>query len=685
MPPSRPSRPIERLLIANRGEIAIRIARAARESGIVPLGIYSDADRNAAHVAAMDDALRIGPGPASESYLDIKRVVAAARELRADAIHPGYGFLSERAPFAQAVIDAGLTFVGPTPAAIAAMGDKSEAKRRVRAAGVPVVPGYDGDDQSPAHLRVEAERIGTPVLIKASAGGGGRGMRVVDDVNTFAEALEAARREALGAFGDDRVLLEKYLSRPRHIEFQIVADAYGAIVHFGERECSIQRRHQKLIEEAPSVALDAALRERMGAAAVAAARSVGYTNLGTVEFLLDDAGAFYFLEMNARLQVEHPVTESVYGIDLVRLQLALAGGAALEYRQEQIVPRGWAIEARINAEDPLHGYLPAAGTITRWMVPRARDAAVDVGTGGTRARDGSGNVRVDAGVRDGSDVSIFYDSLLAKVIASGRDRNAAVTQLTRTLAATRIAGVPTNVPLLLRIVRDPDFRRGNTTTAFLADHPALATEAADGREGPLLIALGAVLADQRSWRVAGIGVPIRLREAERDLVLTASRVAAQVWRIEGDYTGEVTFEVAASTLSGATDVGERVVARTKDERYAGRARVDVLGVDVVYDDAAYRFAFAAPPALGAGGSHAASGADAVVSPMPGKIVKVAVRPGERVAQRDLLVVLEAMKMEHRIEAARDGTVACVKVEAGTLVRGGATLVELERKTEGRKQ
>ncbi len=652
-----PPRPIERLLIANRGEIAIRIASAARASGIAPLGVYSDADADAAHLAAMDDALRIGPGPATESYLDIGRVVGAALELGADAVHPGYGFLSERAPFAQAVTDAGLTFVGPTAAAIAAMGDKREAKHRARQAGVPVVPGYDGEDQNPERLRTEAEKIGTPVLIKASAGGGGRGMRVVEDLTTFGDALQAARREALGAFGDDRVLLERYVARPRHIEFQILADAHGTTLHFGERECSIQRRHQKLIEEAPSVALDADLRARMGAAAVAAARSVAYTNAGTVEFLLDEAGAFYFLEMNARLQVEHPVTESVYGIDLVRWQLAIAAGAALDLRQEDIVPRGWAIEARINAEDPRTGYLPAAGTLTRWELQAGE------------------NVRVDAGVRSGSVVPIFYDSLLAKVIASGADRTEAVSRLTHTLAATRIEGVPTNVPLLLDISRDADFRRGVTTTAFLADHPALGSR--DKLvEGALLLCAGALLADPRSWRIAGVGIPLALRHDGRDVHVVASRtetalpgqaVTEPSWQLSGDITRAFTLDAN----------GERIVVRTPERRYAGRVRLDTGGVDVTLDDTAVRFDFAPPPAIGAGAAHATGGADAVVSPMPGKIVKVSVKAGDAVGRRDLLVVLEAMKMEHRIEASRDGIIAAVNVEPGAVVRGGATLVQLE--------
>jgi len=363
------ARPIERLLIANRGEIAVRIARAAHEAGIVALGVFSDADEGAHYLDAMDDAVRIGGSAPAESYLNAERILEAAHELRADALHPGYGFLSERAVFARAVIGAGLTFVGPDPAAIEAMGDKIEAKRRVREYGVPVVPGYDGDDQSLERLRSEAERIATPVLIKASAGGGGRGMRVVDELAAFDESLEAARREALAAFGDAKVLLERYLLRPRHIEFQVLADAFGNTIHLGERECSIQRRHQKVVEEAPSVALSRELRIEMGDAAVRAARSVGYTNAGTVEFLLDEDGSYYFLEMNARLQVEHPVTEEVHGIDLVRWQLRIAAGEPLTIPQSAVRTDGWAIEARINAEDPANGYLPASGTITGWEPP----------------------------------------------------------------------------------------------------------------------------------------------------------------------------------------------------------------------------------------------------------------------------------------------------------------------------
>ena len=645
------ARPITRLLIANRGEIAVRIARAAREAGIVPLGIYSEADRTALHVEVMDDALCIGPGPVSESYLDIARVLAAAKTLGADAVHPGYGFLSERAPFAQAVVDAGLIFVGPTPQAIAAMGDKTEAKRRAREHDVPVVPGYDGDDQSPETLRREAARIGTPLLVKASAGGGGRGMRIVDDLAHFDEALEAAKREALAAFGDAKVLLERYLTRPRHIEFQILADHHGNTIHLGERECSIQRRHQKVVEEAPSVALDATLRERMGAAAVRAAQSVGYTNAGTVEFLLDEDGAFYFLEMNARLQVEHPVTEIVHDIDLVRLQLAIAAGAPLELSQDKSAAYGWAIEVRINAEDPANGYLPAIGRIERWQRPNV------------------GGLRLDSGVRAGSDVSIYYDSMLAKLIAYGNSREVAIDRLARALDGFVVEGVQTNLALLGAIARHPAFRAGDTTTAFLAEHGAELERAAAGPpDDVFLLAAAAVAADPRAWRIGGVGIPIRLAAGSRAFALVASRTGSDgTVRLTGDLELEMTCEVS----------GDRVAVVAGGVRHAGHVRVDAAGVDVETANRSYRLSFAQPPELGAHSGAQGGAAGAIVSPMPGTIVKVPVRVGDVVAERDLLVVLEAMKMEHRIEAPRDGVVKSVAVVPGALVAGGATLVELE--------
>jgi acetyl-CoA carboxylase biotin carboxylase subunit len=624
---------IRTLLVANRGEIAIRIARGARERGISPVGIYSDADAGALFRDAMDATLRIGPGPAAESYLDGDRIVAAARTLGADAVHPGYGFLSERAPFARLVTDAGLIFVGPSADAIAAMGSKIEAKRRVREAGVPVVPGYDGDDQHDAALRANAERIGTPLLIKASAGGGGRGMRVVRDLAEFDEALAAARREANAGFGDDTMLLERYLERPRHIEFQILGDAFGTIVHVGERECSIQRRHQKVIEEAPSFALDDALRTRMGDAAVAAARSVGYTSAGTVEFMLDADGAFYFLEMNARLQVEHPVTELVYGIDLVHAQLRIADGEPLGFTQDAIVARGWAIEGRLNAEDPAHDFLPQSGTVRAFDVPRAP------------------GVRLDSGVAAGSDVPVFYDSLLAKIIVWGTDRAAAVARFASTLDATRIAGIATNLPLLRAIAHDDAYAAGDTTTRFLEERgtqlaavDAPPSDAAKRRVASALLGLG------RGWRVARVDVPI------------AFSIGAQAVRASATFDGE--------RWSLAGDLEGTIDADARD------AFVDDAGGTVALGGETIAWTWPIAPALDTRSTANAGAGGDIVAPMPGKIVAVSVAPGDSVVARALLVVLEAMKMEHRIEAPLAGVVREVRVAPGELVASGAVLVTM---------
>ncbi len=624
---------IRRLLIANRGEIAVRVARGARELGISPVGVYSDADEHAVFREAMDASLRIGPGPATESYLDGEAIVAAAKTLGADAVHPGYGFLSERASFAQLVVDAGLIFVGPTPDAIAAMGSKIEAKRRVRAFGVPVVPGYESDDQSDERLRSEAARIGTPLLIKASAGGGGRGMRVVDDLARFDEALLSARREAKAAFGDDAVLLERYLVAPRHVEFQILADAHGTTLHVGERECSIQRRHQKVIEEAPSVALDPALRARMGEAAVNAARSVGYTNVGTAEFMLDAGGAFYFLEMNARLQVEHPVTELVYGIDLVHEQLRIAAGEPLKLTQDALSPRGWAIEARLNAEDPAHDFLPQSGMLAAFDIPRAP------------------GVRLDSGVRAGSEIPVYYDSLLAKIIVWGADRAAAIARLDETLRTTAVAGIATNLPLLRAIAADEAFRAGATTTRFL-DERLAGFRLAEPRAGDAAKkrVAAALLARDAAWRVGGVGVPLAFA-IDGELVRAHASFEGTRWMLDGD-------------LSGAVEADAR------------SARFERGGGSVLVDGVAVRWTDPDPPSADAEHAHHASSSGDVTSPMPGKIVSVDVVPGAAVAERALLVVLEAMKMEHRIEAPFAGTVQDVRVKPGELVAGGATLVTI---------
>jgi 3-methylcrotonyl-CoA carboxylase alpha subunit len=603
---------VRTLLIANRGEIAVRIARGARELGISPVGVYSDADEDAAFRDALDASVRIGPGPAAESYLNATAILDAARALGADAVHPGYGFLSERAPFAQAVLDAGLTFVGPPPAALAAMGAKDDAKRRARAAGVPVVAGYDGDDQSDATLRREANSLGVPLLIKASAGGGGRGMRVVSDLAQFDELLTAARREAAASFGDDRVLLERYLTHPRHVEIQILADTHGNVVHLGERECSIQRRHQKVLEESPSSAVDAALRERMGATAVAAARAVGYTNAGTVEFLLDADGTFAFLEMNARLQVEHPITELTYGVDLVHEQLRVASGEKLRFTQGDLRPRGWSIEVRLCAEDPAHDYAPQAGTIAVFDVPSMP------------------GVRVDSGIRNGSEASPFYDSLLAKIIVWGEDRPTAIARLANALDETRIVGIATNLPLLRALARDEAFRRGDTSTRFLEERAAQLPLADDPerRRRAALVAACALASSGFGWRPGGIGTPIAL-------------------------------QVDGTTLRAAGEA-----ARVPD------------GIAVSVDGHGYVFRFAAPPLALRRDGRAGSAGGEVVSPMPGRIVSVPVEIGATVASGDLVVVLEAMKMEHRIEAPRSGTIVAVNAAAGDIVAANAPLVTI---------
>jgi 3-methylcrotonyl-CoA carboxylase alpha subunit len=643
---------IKRLLIANRGEIAVRVARAAREMGIAPLGIYSEADDHAYHLAFMDDARCVGPAPAVDSYLSVDAVIAAGVSMQADAVHPGYGFLSERARFAKAVAEAGMIFVGPTPHAMSAMGSKIEAKRRVREFDVPTVPGYDGDDQTLETLRARAGEVGFPLLIKASAGGGGRGMRVVESIEQFEESLAAAKREALAAFGDDAVLLERYLRDPRHIEFQVLADSHGTTIHLGERECSIQRRHQKIIEEAPSVALSPELRAKMGAAAVRAAKSVDYVNAGTCEFMLDTDGSFYFLEMNTRLQVEHPVTELVYGIDLVQWQLRIASGEKLTIAQNDVRPRGWAIEARVYAEDPANNMLPSTGTLTSWVPP-----------------EGPG-VRLDAGVTTGSEVSVYYDPMLAKLIVFGADRTQAIARLERALEDFAIGGVRTNVPLLLWIARNQAFRDGETTTSFLPKHldESIFKSSAVPREATLLCAAALLVDGAAPWRIARVGVPLRLQHDGAIVNLTVDATAVPgTWFLTGDVVGELV----------AQRRGNAVHVSFERESFAGTVMRDGIHFAVHVDGRVHRLSFAEPPAAHATG-HAHGGASdgRVVAPMPGKIVKIAVGEGDKVEEHALLVVLEAMKMEHRLEASVAGKVKSILVKEGEIVTGGAPLLEL---------
>ena len=480
---------ISRVLVANRGEIAVRVIRACHEEGMAAVAVYSEPDRLAPHVRDADAAMLLGPAPAAESYLDIKKLIAAAKDTGCQAVHPGYGFLSERAAFAEACADAGLVFIGPPAQAIRAMGDKTEARRRMQAAGVPVVPGTAAPLRDPVDARREAKRIGYPVLLKAVAGGGGKGMRLVGAESDVEGAFQAARREALKAFGDGSIYVEKYLQRPRHIEIQILADRHGRVIALGERECSIQRRHQKLIEESPSVAVSPALRRRLAEAATAAAGAVGYVSAGTIEFLLTPSGEFFFLEMNTRIQVEHPVTELAYGVDLVREQLRIAAGQPMRVHGAAasggvLQPRGHAIECRITAEDPLNDFLPASGTLQYLRVPS-----------------GPG-VRWDGGVEAGQEVTLFYDPLLAKLIVWGETREVAIQRMRRALSELVIVGLPTSQAFHLRVMDDPDFQKGVVDITYLerAAGRVLAATPRPGLERALAVA-AALVADER--RAAG--------------------------------------------------------------------------------------------------------------------------------------------------------------------------------------
>jgi 3-methylcrotonyl-CoA carboxylase alpha subunit len=666
----------ERVLVANRGEIAVRVMAACQELGIRAIAVYSEADGDALHVRRANEAYQIGPAPAVQSYLSIPAVLAAARASRAQAIHPGYGFLSENAEFAQACADAGFVFIGPPPAAMRLMGSKIAAKRAVEAAGVPTVPGYMGPTRDAKALLKEAQRIGFPLLIKASAGGGGKGMRVVATAGEFAAALESARREAQAAFGDDSVLLEKLVVAPRHVEFQVLADAHGNIIHLGERECSIQRRHQKVVEESPCVALTPRLRDEMGAAAGAAARAAGYVNAGTCEFLLSDSGAYYFLEMNTRLQVEHPVTELVTGLDLVHLQLKIAAGERLGLAQRDINARGHAIEARLYAEDPARQYLPSVGTVQVFAPPVAP------------------GVRLDSGVEAGDQVGVHYDPMLAKLIVHAPDRAAAVARLRWALDHWTVLGVGTNLALLRAIAAAPDFAAGRTHIDWL-EQSRLADDGALPDISPLVLAaLAAHLAQagathgirrgQRNPWAAGALAPIggarafHLRAGERDVrftqVLEAGGGGAFRLRVgEREFPPRDQPPLVASvrgdavTLRIGTAVEVLHVARSGARYEIGwRGQTATLEQPMPPDvDAAAR------------GAEAASGQSRLSAPMAGTIVKVNVRQGASFHQYETLMVMGAMKMEHAIAAPYAGRVLRVLHGVGDVVPGGEALVEIE--------
>jgi 3-methylcrotonyl-CoA carboxylase alpha subunit len=662
----------ERVLIANRGEIAVRVIRACQELGVRAIAVYSDVDRNALHARLADEAYCIGPALARESYLNIEAILRVAREHGAQAIHPGYGFLSENAEFAAACAAAGVVFIGPPAEAIRMMGSKTAAKRAVEERGVPTVPGYAGESRDLRVFQREAERIGFPLMIKAAAGGGGKGMRAVTNPAEFAEALAAAQREALAAFGDDAVFLEKLIVRPRHIEFQVLADRYGHTIHLGERECSIQRRHQKVIEESPSVALSPELRAEMGAAAVRAAQSVGYVNAGTVEFLFDSSGAYYFLEMNTRLQVEHPVTESVTGVDLVRHQLAIAAGERLALRQEDIAPRGHAIEARVYAEDPANDYLPSTG--------RALVFAPPMGPG----------VRVDAGVAAGDEVTMHYDPMLAKLIVSGESRAVAIERLQRALVSFGVLGVATNIPLLAAIAADANFQAGKTDTSFLEEHhfhlsapseaPAQVIAAAALWE-TLVSAPAQSSGPYNPWtrgESAASGAERRLRyhTGARDVTVTLRSAQADGYALQID---GAPYPDEGATIRAYLASSSELTLDAAGER--SRSFLARRGHEILVSDQGTAYTLAKPQVLSveAAVRHGESGgaAQALTAPMAGTLIKVNVREGDTFAERQTLAVLGAMKMEHAVIAPYAGRVTRVLHTAGDVVQGGETLVEIE--------
>ncbi|MYS70184.1 acetyl-CoA carboxylase biotin carboxylase subunit [Streptomyces sp. SID5926] len=622
------------VLVANRGEIAVRVIRTLRSMGVRSVAVFSDADADARHVREADDAVRIGPAPATESYLSVERLLEAAARTGAQAVHPGYGFLAENAGFARACEEAGLVFIGPSADAIALMGDKIRAKETVRAAGVPVVPGSSGSGLTDAQLADAALEIGTPVLLKPSAGGGGKGMRLVRDAAVLADEIAAARREARASFGDDTLLVERWIDRPRHIEIQVLADGHGGVVHLGERECSLQRRHQKVIEEAPSVLLDEATRAAMGEAAVQAARSCGYRGAGTVEFIVpgSDPSQYYFMEMNTRLQVEHPVTELVTGLDLVEWQLRVAAGEPLGFGQEDVRLTGHAIEARLCAEDPARGFLPSGGTVLRLREP-----------------EGDG-VRTDSGLSEGTEVGSLYDPMLSKVIAYGPDRETALRRLRAALAGTVTLGVQTNAGFLRRLLAHPAVVAGELDTG-LVEREVDGLVATDVPEA-VYEAAAAVRLEALRPRGDGWTDPFSVPSG---------------WRMGGEpkalaFHLRVTDPVEHTPRGTHTVTGDRVTVTLDGVRHTFHRAADWLG----RDGDAWQVRDHDPVAASLNRS-AHAGADSLTAPMPGTVTVVKVAVGDEVSAGQSLLVVEAMKMEHVISAPHAGTVAELDVAPGTTV------------------
>jgi acetyl-CoA carboxylase biotin carboxylase subunit len=654
-------RNISKILIANRGEIALRVIRTCREMGISTVAVFSDADADALFVKGADEAVAIGGYTASESYLDQDKIMQAARLTGADAIHPGYGFLSENASFARRCIKEGFIFIGPSPEAIDAMGDKKRAKQLVAKYEVPTVPGYDGDDQSMEALQYHAGETGYPLLLKASAGGGGKGMRIVRDAKTLAKDIEGANREALSAFGDDTLLIERYFEGARHIEFQIFGDKLGNAIHLYERECSIQRRYQKIIEESPSPALDDDLRNRMAQAALNVARSVSYDNAGTVEFILDRDRNFYFLEVNTRLQVEHPVTEAITGLDLVRLQIEVSRGLPLPITQEDIEPEGHAIECRLYAEDPYNNYLPVTGKAVRFL---------------TMDHEG---IRYDSGIESGSEIDIFYDPMIAKVISIGETRDDAINLMIYALKKTVLVGLTTNKLFLTEVLNNPDFRAGDFDTGFLADNPQLSI-ADDKQEWAIHeLVIAAVLA---RW--------LRRKEGQEVLKQIPSGWRNNFYQhqTESYYYHEQELKVLYHYDDGIFDIqignanyvsavlfsdDDVVTVETNGiRRYFYVIEED--GKVYVHNDQLGDICLQQVPRFPEVEADKVNGS--YVAPMPGQVVKVLVKSGDAVKSGDGLVILNSMKMENTIEAFEDGVVEEVYVEEKGFVEADTLLLKI---------
>ena len=647
-----------KILIANRGEIACRVIGTAHRMGIATVAVYSDADAQARHVQLAGEAWPIGPAPARDSYLRADTILDVARRSGAEAVHPGYGFLSENADFATACAAAGVTFIGPPASAIRAMGSKAAAKALMAEAGVPLVPGYHGADQDPALLQDEAVRIGFPVLIKASAGGGGKGMRVVTEAAGFAAALDGAKREAAASFGDDRVLVEKYLTAPRHIEIQVFADRHGNAISLFERDCSVQRRHQKVLEEAPAPGMTPERRSAMGDAAVSAARAVGYEGAGTVEFIAE-AGAFYFMEMNTRLQVEHPVTEAITGLDLVEWQLRVASGDVLPTLSPSI--SGHAIEARIYAEDPARDFLPSVGTLVHLRQPAERPG-----------------VRVDTGVRQGDAISPNYDPMIAKLIVHGADRPDALRRLSAALAEYEVVGVQTNLGLLRAVAGHPAFASGRFDTGFIANHPEVMAP-------PQTDPAPAV------WAAASLFVLREAQAAAHAADAQSPWAELDAWRMNGDRFQDLHFLTGETAVTVRAHIAHDVV---RLDWPGGTVQAALTGGDVRVDGVARRAEIVrsgdqltvfvggvghvlrtVDPLAGPGTE--AAGAGRVASPIPARVTRVLVSPGERVAKGAPLIVVEAMKTEITLSAPADGVVGEVRVAAGEMVEEGMELVTFE--------